>query len=668
MKIIAPLVVLSGILIFGHSPGFCYDMQFTDGTGKEIRLTKKPERIVSLVPSITEMLFALGAQDWVKGITYHTTRPWYAAQKTLVGGFSFPSPAAIESLEPDLVFYDPFQLQGLSSFLPRDIPLVHAGTQTLADSLGTLLLLGKLVEKQDNARQLVSEIKADLDWVAAKIDKASLSSKRVIRLMGREQIMTPGSDSFQNHMISLAGGIPPDVGPGAVVPVSKDQWTSFNPQVIYGCGDDRKAADRFFSLPGWKDVDAVKNNRIYYFPCDLTCRASIHSGRFVKRLFATIHGSSLADENTLLQKNQVTQINPMDTDVSYVLAAAVKQSRIHDFINKSLVIRLDRPMSVLSTLEGFKHGVTAIGNHYIPPETWILAHDQGLDTLKTQVFDVLGLAPDTTAFLFTGADMDHLRVAQERFKEIEVTVFATAGVDGNAMRTSRDSGGFYEPGTINLIVMTSHRLTPRAMTRAMITATEGKTAALLDLDIRSSYEQGRYRATGTGTDNILVVEGKGPAVLDNAGGHTKLGELIGKAVHRAVTEAVKNQNGITPDRNIFRRLEKRGIFLHELLSEDLPCQCHISENMLIQKVETLLLDPLYQGFMATALAVSDDYDKGLVKNLDAFDMMCRETAILIAGEPLQTWQPFITGQDVPRVIAMALDALFNGAAGQGGSL
>jgi iron complex transport system substrate-binding protein len=668
MKIIAPLVVLSGILIFGHSPGFCYDMQFTDGTGKEIRLTKKPERIVSLVPSITEMLFALGAQDWVKGITYHTTRPWYAAQKTLVGGFSFPSPAAIESLEPDLVFYDPFQLQGLSSFLPRDIPLVHAGTQTLADSLGTLLLLGKLVEKQDNARQLVSEIKADLDWVAAKIDKASLSSKRVIRLMGREQIMTPGSDSFQNHMISLAGGIPPDVGPGAVVPVSKDQWTSFNPQVIYGCGDDRKAADRFFSLPGWKDVDAVKNNRIYYFPCDLTCRASIHSGRFVKRLFATIHGSSLADENTLLQKNQVTQINPMDTDVSYVLAAAVKQSRIHDFINKSLVIRLNRPMSVLSTLEGFKHGVTAVGNHYIPPETWLLVHDQGLDVLKTQVFDVLDLAPDTTAFLFTGADMDHLSAAQERFKEIEVTVFATAGVDGNAMRTSRDSGGFYEPGTINLIIMTSHRLTPRAMTRAMITATEGKTAALLDLDIRSSYEQGRYRATGTGTDNILVVEGHGPAVLDNAGGHTRLGELIGKAVHRAVTEAVKKQNSITSDLNIFQRLEKRGISLHELLSEDLPCQCHISENMLIQKVETLLLDPLYQGFMATAMAVSDEYDKGLIKDLGAFEQTCRETAEMTAAKPLETWQVFVTRPEVPRVIAMALDALFNGAVGQGGPL
>ncbi len=663
------LGILAGTLVFTAVPASCYEIHLTDSTGQHFFLTEKPVRIVSLVPSVTQMLFALGAEDLVQGITYHTTRPWYAAQKTIVGGYSFPSPAAIEALEPDLIFYDPFQSQRLKPLLSGSIPMVHVKTQTISDSRHTLVLLGKLVEKQENARQLVADMTADLDWVAAKMRKADLSPKRVIRLMGRDEIMTPGSDSFQNHMISLAGGIPPDIGTGAVVPVSRDQWIDFNPQVIYGCGDDKRAADRFFSLPGWKDVDAVKNNRIYYFPCDLTCRASIHSGQFVKRLFATIHGSALADEITLLQNNQVTQVTAVETDVSGVQAASVKQSRIHDFINKSLVITLNAPMSVLSTLEGFKHGVTVIGNHYIPPETWQMVHDQGLDAFKEQVFDVLNLSAGSAAFVFTGADMDHLSVAKEAFKDIEVTVFATAGVDGNAMRTSRDTGGFYEPGTINLIILTSHRLTPRAMTRAMITATEGKTAALLDLDIRSSYARGRYRATGTGTDNILVAEGTGPAVLDNAGGHTKLGELIGKAVHRAVIEAVRKQNSITPDLNIFKRLEKRGIFLHELILEEPACQCENLENVLIETVETLLLDPLHQGFVATALAVSDEYDKGLIKNLDAFEMLCRDTATMIAGEPLQTWHPFVSDPDVPPVIALALNTLFNGAAAQnGGSL
>ncbi len=119
-------------------------------------------------------------------------------------------------------------------------------------------------------------------------------------------------------------------------------------------------------------------------------------GWFVSRLFAAIHGSSLTDDGVQLQKNQVTQTSAVKTEVSFVTAAAVKQSVIHDFINKSLVITLEKPMAMLSTLEGFKQGVTVVGNHYIPPETWMLAHDQGLDTLKKQVLDVLGLADETT--------------------------------------------------------------------------------------------------------------------------------------------------------------------------------------------------------------------------------------------------------------------------------
>lgn len=418
---------VAGVLLVLATPGFCSEIRFTDGTGREIVLTETPSCIVSLVPSVTQMLFALGAEDLVKGITYHTTRPWYAAEKALVGGYSFPSPFAITALKPDLILYDPFQLPRLQPFLPEKVPVVHVNTQSVSDSLNTFVLLGKLVGRHEKAQDLVSGIQANLDRVAAKIKKAGLSRKRVIRLMGRERIMTPGSDSFQNRLISLAGAIPPDFGNGAAVPVSLNQWTDFNPQVIYGCGPDRETADRFFSLPGWKDVDAVKNQQIFYFPCDLTCRASTDMGWFVSRLFAAIHGSSLTDDGVQLQKNQVTQTSAVKTEVSFVTAAAVKQSVIHDFINKSLVITLEKPMAMLSTLEGFKQGVTVVGNHYIPPETWMLAHDQGLDTLKKQVLDVLGLADETTALLFTGADMDHLSVVKEQFKDLAVTVFATAG-------------------------------------------------------------------------------------------------------------------------------------------------------------------------------------------------------------------------------------------------
>ena len=66
-----------------------------------------------------------------------------------------------------------------------------------------------------------------------------------------------------------------------------------------------------------------------------------------------------------------------------------------------------------------------------------------------------------------------------------VYALVTAGVQDNAVRASVDEGRFYEPGTINVIILTNMQLTPRALTRAMISATEAKSAALQDLDIRT---------------------------------------------------------------------------------------------------------------------------------------------------------------------------------------
>ena len=131
----------------------------------------------------------------------------------------------------------------------------------------------------------------------------------------------------------------------------------------------------------------------------------------------------------------------------------------------------------------------------------------------------------------TGADMDHLTVTEKGFNQMRAVAVVTAGVCSNAQRMSRDTGNFYEPGTINIMVMTNMRLSHRAMARAVITVTEAKTAALTDLDIRSSFQGIDFQATGTGTDNIIIVQGQG-VPIDNTGGHSKMGELIAKAVHQ----------------------------------------------------------------------------------------------------------------------------------------
>jgi adenosylcobinamide amidohydrolase len=131
-----------------------------------------------------------------------------------------------------------------------------------------------------------------------------------------------------------------------------------------------------------------------------------------------------------------------------------------------------------------------------------------------------------------------------------VTALVTAGAGTNALRPGWTKGehiegktGDKEPhGTVNVILLSNAKLTDGAMARAIITLTEAKTAAFEDLGVTSSYTES-VQATGTGTDGAIVVSGVNGPKVTYTGGHSKIGELIGKAVHEGVMEALQKQNG-----------------------------------------------------------------------------------------------------------------------------
>ena len=285
-------------------------------------------------------------------------------------------------------------------------------------------------------------------------------------------------------------------------------------------------------------------------------------------------------------------------------------------------------------------------------------HLSGINSVRTSILGALGKKAKTTALLMTGADMSNLSIRTETFKEMKVTVLVTAGVMSNAVRMGADEGMFYEPGTINILIFTNMHLTPRAMARAIISATEAKTALLEDLDIRSSYSGAKNSATGTGTDNILVVEGQGGGI-DNTGGHSKMGELIAKAVYAGVKNAVEKQNGILPDRHVIQRLKERNISIYAITSHA-QCNCQQRKSEFNAMVEHLLLNKEISGFMASALALSDAYERGQVPSLDAFDLWCGQIAENIAGQPIGIMD-MNRDDRVPIVIKKALNAVMTGA-------
>ncbi len=181
-------------------------------------------------------------------------------------------------------------------------------------------------------------------------------------------------------------------------------------------------------------------------------------------------------------------------------------------------------------------------NNFNPPELWDFVH-QNWELYLGEIILDLKFPLNEVAILSTGADIDDFALKVEEFEEFKVCAFVTAGVKSYAMRVGVDKaesiereGKFEQIGTINTILLTNASLSEGAMLRSIITMTEAKVIALQDLDIRSSYTP-KLQATGTGTDHVIIVSGDGPKVSYSSG-HSKIGELMARAVTSATKEAI----------------------------------------------------------------------------------------------------------------------------------
>lgn len=656
------VVVVAGLvaMLCGRSIVFAYPVSVSDAAGVTSEFDKAPTKVVSLVPSVTEMIFKIGAGDAVKGVSYHDTYPAEVNTRKIVGGFFSPSLKIIEAIGPDVIFYADFHHAVKERFGGGKCRLIQVQTRSIADSYKNILLLGRIFGREKEARDLVAGIKEELETIAGKVARIPVEKrKRVIRIMGSDVVMTPGDDSFQTEMIEAAGGIPPRLGKnGDLVPITKEEWIRLNPQVIYGCGDDRDISRKLLDRPGWKEVDAVRNGNLFFFPCDLTCRAAARTGYFVSWLSSLLYTDEFSKREGRVREEKTTGKRALGVDVAYVKEAYVLSSTIHDFPNKTLVIDFRQPLTVVSTLEGERTGIESVGNHYVPPPGWVIEHKNGVKKIRERLCNFIGKTTSSASFLFTGADIDNLAIEHERFKDMEVYALVTAGVASNAVRISKNEGKFYEPGTINVILLSNMKLTNRAMTGAVSCATEAKTAALMDLDVRSSETPRLHQATGTGTDNVIVVQGTG-VEIDHAGGHTKMGELIGRVVYQGVQKAIFRQNGIVAHRNVFQRLKERHISPYGLIFGG-SCDCLTGKDRLVAALEEVLLNPRHAALVETSFAMSDACERGLIADLSAFDAWCRETAKDIAGIKISKLKTLVESESMPLPLGMSLNALLNG--------
>lgn len=221
--------------------------------------------------------------------------------------------------------------------------------------------------------------------------------------------------------------------------------------------------------------------------------------------------------------------------------------------SNSLIVRFPMARAALSTAHGYGD-VRAVINHGADTQRWRdLVALQGVPdyirSVRQVVASKLAISLDEVLALTTGVSQEHVASCTVAQDGLIVAALATAGVRVNALRAGYDKGEFLEgwlpAGTINIIVLTNRQLSPGAMAQALIVSTEAKAAVLQDLNVPSCYTQ-NMTATGTGTDSVAVVSGSFAPEATYAGGHSRLGELIGRAVYFAVTDALLHR----PENNL----------------------------------------------------------------------------------------------------------------------
>ena len=259
-----------------------------------------PQRIVSLSPSITETLFALGLGDRVIGVTRHCRYPREAQERTIVGGHFDLSFEAIVALEPDLVILRGENRQAASFLEGRGASVLavdHRSAEGVLDSIGAI---GLRCGAEARAKQMVSEIRAQMDQVARKT--AGLNRPKVLvvaqRALGSgriEDVYIAGSDSFFDRLIRLAGGenACPKGRPGFPV-VSAEGIVSMNPHVIVDLiARERQAGlSRETMLRDWQqldEVEAVRTGRVHRIDDDYAFIPGPRLALMVRKLARLIH-------------------------------------------------------------------------------------------------------------------------------------------------------------------------------------------------------------------------------------------------------------------------------------------------------------------------------------------------------------------------------------------
>lgn len=225
-------------------------------------------RIISLTPATTELLFELGLDEEIVGVSNYCSWPLQAKAKEKVGSFSAPNLEKIIMLKPDLVVLTGMEQEHIKGILSRlNIEYINVDPANLNELILSIKELGKVTCRESEARRLTEKISSAIAGLRRlTYDIPQKSKPKVYMEIWHDPIMCPGRDSFVNDMITVAGGI-------NITSELKRAYSRIGPeQIILRDPDtiiltymkpDDWVKDTFSKRLGWKDISAVRKGKVY---------------------------------------------------------------------------------------------------------------------------------------------------------------------------------------------------------------------------------------------------------------------------------------------------------------------------------------------------------------------------------------------------------------------
>ncbi len=279
-------VLLTLILLAIAAQVHAFPVALRDSRGVSVVIKAEPHRIVSLAPSNTEILFALGLGDRIVGVTSADNYPPAARKKTQIAGPNV-NVEKVVAQRPDLVIgVGTLQADLLSRLSRLGIPVLSVDPKTLRQTLDAITLIGAATGRSPQARSIRARMESKIAGVKARAAKAS-SWPRVFVEIWNKPLMTAGPNTFVDEMIRLAGGsnIAHDAKSG-YVQFSEEALIARDPQVIITPNGTRA---EILARPRWRNLSAVKSRRVIAFNPDLLVRPGPRLADGLEQLERVLH-------------------------------------------------------------------------------------------------------------------------------------------------------------------------------------------------------------------------------------------------------------------------------------------------------------------------------------------------------------------------------------------